>query len=132
MRVEGMDNLKRKLRKLDPKQWNKTVFKEMRNDHKAVRSAMRGAAPKEDGKLKRSIRTNAWKKQRMNGDLSLFVRTGPRFRNPGRVYYAHFVELGTTGQTATHFVADTYDQYEGQLQTGIENAVLQAIKKAGF
>lgn len=132
MRVEGMDQLKRKLRKLDPKQWNKTVLKEMRADHKGVRSTMRGNAPKDAGKLKRSIRTNAWKKQRNNGDLSLFVRTGPRFRNPGRVFYAHFVELGTSGQTGVGFVADTYGQYEGSLQTGINNAVLKAIKKAGF
>lgn len=120
----------RNLSKLDPKDWKKNVLKEMRNDHKAVRSTMRAKAPQDTGKLKRSIRTNSWAKMRSSGEVSLFVRTGPRFRNPGRVWYAHFPELGTTNQEGAHFVKETLGQYEFQLVSGIEDAIRRLVDKA--
>lgn len=130
MKVEGIDNLLRNLDNLDPDGWKKKVLKEMRGDHKEVRSSMRSKVPVDDGRLKRSIRTNSWMKTRQDGELSLFVRTGPRFRKPGRMWYAHFVELGTPKQDAAHFVKETKEQYENGLVQGIKNAIGNVLDKA--
>lgn len=127
--VENIDLVLRKLKQLDPDNWKKDVLKEMRGDHKAVRSAMRSNAPVEEGKLKRSIRTNSWAKRRRDGEMALFVRTGPRYRNPGRVWYAHFVELGTPNQPAAHFIKDTFGQFKDSLEAGIRQAIINAVNK---
>ena len=130
MELEGLDNVLRNLSKLEPKKWKRKVMKELRADHKEVRSTMRGAAPVDTGKLKRSIRTNAWMKQRRNGDLDIYVRTGPRYRKPGRVWYAHFVELGTTKKEGVHFIEGTFNQYKTALEEGMKQAIRNVVKQA--
>ena len=127
--VENIDLVLRKLSQLEPKKWRRKVLKEMRDDHKGVRSTMRSNVPKDNGKLRKSIRTNSWTRRRRGGEVALYVRTGPRFRKPGRVFYAHFVELGTENQEPAHFVKDTFGQYEGTLEQGIKNAIINALKK---
>ena len=130
MELEGLDNVLRNLSKLEPRKWKSKVMKELRADHKQVRSTMRGNAPKDDGRLKKSIRTNAWMKKRRNGDLDIFVRTGPRYRKPGRIWYAHFVELGTTKKAGTYFIQGTFDQYKNALEAGMINAIKKVVKQA--
>ena len=130
MKVDGIDNILRNLDNLDPDGWKKDVLKEMRADHKEVRSTMRSKVPVEEGKLKKSIRTNSWMKRRSNGEISLFVRSGPRFRKPGRMWYAHFVELGTPNQAPAHFVKETKEQYESGLVDGIKNAIITVLDRA--
>ena len=128
IKFENPDKVLRAIAKLEPKKWKRKVLKEMRADHKPVRSTMRGNVPKDNGKLRRSIRTNSWIKNRRGGEVSLFVRTGPRFRKPGRVFYAHFVELGTNKTEAQPFVEPTYDAHKSAAKQGIVNAINNVFK----
>lgn len=130
MKVEGLDNVLRNLKKLDPKEWKKGLHAEMRKDNKEVRQAMKAAAPSASGKLKRNIRTAAWTKKRSNKDFALYVRTGPTLKGKGRVWYAHFSELGTTDQQAQSYVAETFNKYKGPLTDSIERSVRSLVKKA--
>ncbi len=125
----NIDLVLRKLAELEPKKWRREVMKEMRKDHKGVRSTMRSGVPVGEGKLRKSIRTNSWVKRRPLGEVALFVRTGPRFKNPGRVYYAHFVELGTANTPAAHFVQATKNSHESRLIQGIKDAIGNVAKK---
>ncbi len=125
---KNIDRVLRGIAKLEPKKWSKDVLKEMRKEHKEVRSTMRSKVPVDSAKLRKSIRTNSWRKYRKGGEVALFVRTGPRFKNPGRVWYAHFVELGTANQTGAHFVKETKDQYAAGLVDGIKQAIVNVGK----
>lgn len=127
--LKNINKVLKTIGNLHPRSWAKEVLDDMRADHKPVRATMRDKVPQDTGKLRKSIRTNAWMKRRKGGEVSLFVRTGPRFNQPGRVFYAHFVELGTPGQTPAHFVKDTYGQHANSIERGIKQAVINALKR---
>lgn len=130
MKVEGLDNILRNLDKLDPKSWKKEAMKRMKDSQKPARASMKAAAPRgKSGKLKRNIRTAAWTKRR-GGELGIFVRTGPTLKGKGRVWYAHFSELGTDRQKAQHFIANAKANYEAKLREDMEAIVRDVVKKA--
>lgn len=131
MRVEGLDNILRNLSSLDPKEWKKDAMKAMRQSQKAARADMRAAAPVDSGKLKKSIRTQAWMKRQKGGyEVSIAVRTGPKLKGRGRVWYAHFPEVGTTGQTAVHFVKDVQDKHGNSVMKDMMDVIYGVIDKA--
>ena len=124
-----MENALRNIAKLDPKVWKKDAMKQLRNSHKEARSEMRSSTPKDGGKLKKSIRTQAWMKRRKGGEVAIFVRTGPRLKGRGRVWYAHFSEVGTTGQAAQHYVKDVQDKYGNDVMSAMKDIIYGVIKK---
>lgn len=131
MRVEGLDNVLRNLAKLDPKEWKRDAMKRMRDGHKSARADMRTAAPKgKTGKLKKSIRTQAWMKKQRNGEVGIFVRTGPRLYGKGRVWYAHYPELGTNHSEAQHFILQTYNVHAEGLRKDMMSIIDDVIRKA--
>lgn len=131
MKVEGLDNILRNLGQLDPKTWKREAMKKMRDDQKAARSDMRANAPKASGKLKRSIRTQAWmRKQQKGAEVGIFVRTGPVLKGKGRVWYAHFSEVGTDKQPALHYIKNAQDKYGNDVVEGMKDVVYDVIKKA--
>ena len=129
MKVRGMENTLRNLAKLDPKKWKRKAMADMRASQRNVRSDMRTAAPRDSGKLKRSIRTQAWTRRRA-GEIGVFVRTGPILKGRGRVWYAHFPELGTDKYKAFHFVKDAYDSYKNQLIDDMKDIIYDVVRKA--
>ena len=131
MRVEGLDNILRNLAKLDPKEWKRDAMKRMRDGHKTARADMRNSAPKgETGKLRRSIRTQAWMKKQKGGEVGIFVRTGPKLYGKGRVWYAHYPELGTNKTEAQHFILKTYNTHAERLRKDMLDIVEDVVRKA--
>lgn len=131
MRIEGLDKVLRNLAKLDTKVWRKDAMKEMRDSHKSARAEMRSNAPEgATKKLRRSIRTQAWTKHRKGGEMAIYVRTGPRLKGKGRVWYAHFPEVGTSHSEATNFIANTKANHETALRTEMESIIRNVVAKA--
>ena len=130
MEVRGLNKVLRNIAKLDPKTWKKDAMKEMRDSHKAARADMRNNAPVgATKKLRRSIRTQAWVKMR-GGDVSVYVRTGPRLVGRGRLWYAHYPELGTDHSKANHFIKGAKDKYESSLRLKMVSILQDVVKKA--
>lgn len=130
MKVEGLDNILRNLAKLDPQDWKKEAMKEMRDSHKGARAEMRSNVPTNTGKLRSSIRTQAWSKRQKGGEIGVFVRTGPKLKGKGRKWYAHFPEVGTTHSKAYHYVKKAKDGNEAALRQKMTDIIENVVKKA--
>ncbi len=126
MKVEGLDNALRNMKQLEPKKWRRMAMKELRDSQKEVRSYMRAEAPVNTGKLRRSIRTKAWAKRRSNGELSLFIATGPRTFGKGKVWYAHLAELNKSGG----YIARTWSKFTKQVDRHVDDVVKKLTRKA--
>ena len=125
--VEGIDNVLRNLRELEPKRWGRKVMKEVKAQQKPVRSSMKGAAPKSTGKLARSIRTKAWMKRKAGGELLINVSTGPRVYGKGRIWYAHFAE---NNKKTGGYIAKTRAKFANTMAKQFSKALDKVIKKA--
>ena len=72
------------------------VGKIMQRAFRPAFNTMRGLAPKQTGRLKKSIATITFFSRSRQ---SWVVRLGPRFKGPNKSYTAHFAELGVKPKT---------------------------------
>ena len=122
--------MQRNLSKLEPKKWKGQMLNEMRGTHSQVKSTMSSSAPKNSGALAASIATQAWSAKSSGKDFQLNVRTGPRYIDPGRIWYAHFVELGSVSSSGKGFMKGTFDTYKETIARDIEKSLQKVIAKA--
>jgi len=97
LKIEGMDELLRKLSTLDKKSGKRVLRKSTRAASAIFLKAVRKAAPVgPTGNLKKSVgRQYKW-----NGRASTDVaKTGPQFAKEGEEPHGHLVELGTKERT---------------------------------
>jgi HK97 gp10 family phage protein len=127
--IVNAQQLSRKLGKLDPKQWRKPMRKAMSNEFKDVRAKMREKVPTRSKRLRKSIQTDSWTIERNNGDLDIFVRTGPTLRGRGRKngFTAHFAEFGTKHHKAQPFVFPTFQSVKAIIPAKFTAALKQIL-----
>ncbi len=78
-----------------------------------IRKEMRKRAPKDDGDLRKAIKT---KRRRMQGDVAISdVRIEHGATAKYSAFYWHFVEFGTIKRSAQPFIRPTVDFIQPQL-----------------
>ena len=97
IRIEGVDKLSQRLRRLEGKLGRKGAVKILRKGAPPIKREMKQLAPKRSGRLHKSIATRRGKKNRAAGENIII---GPRGGKKGAPY-AHIVELGSRGGTYT-------------------------------
>lgn len=97
IRIEGVEQLSQRLKRLEAKLGRKEAVKVLKKGAPPIKREMKKLAPKKSGRLHKSIVTRRGKKNRAVGET---VVVGPRGGKKGAPY-AHIVELGSRGGTYT-------------------------------
>lgn len=121
IKIDGIDNVLRNLEHLNPKKWKKTMRKAMVEDHRELRTYMKSQAPKDSGRLRKSIRTKMWSTKK-GKNFTINVSTGPRVYGKGRINYAHV--------TGSNYISSTWSKYGKKLEKGMKDVIFTVVKKA--
>lgn len=116
MKLEGVESLLTELEKLG-KEGEKIERIVLVKAGEKVQEAIIKEAPKRTGKLKKNIKVSSIK--RLDG--AAFVEVYPS----GEVYYAAFLEFGTTKMKADPFMSRGYENSKGE----VEELIIEEIKK---
>lgn len=93
IRIEGVDKLSRRLKRLEGKLGRQGAVRILRKGAPPIKREMKSLAPVRSGRLHKSIATRRGKKNR---DIGESIIVGPRGGKKGAPY-AHIVELGSRG-----------------------------------
>jgi HK97 gp10 family phage protein len=92
IRIDGMEDLLKRLKTLEPKLAKKVIRQSLRAGAKVILTAARAKAPRRSGLLKKSIKVRALKRSR-TGRIGITVQTGEGDFQ-GKTFYGAFVEYG--------------------------------------
>jgi len=99
IRIDGVDQLATRLRKLEQKAGRKGAARILRKGAPPIKKEMKRTAPQRTGRLRDSIVTRRGKKNRRDGETVLI---GPRGGKGDKAApYAHIIELGSRGGVYT-------------------------------
>lgn len=109
----GFDEFKQMTSRLAPKQAKNLTRSTVQGVAGEVRKRMRRNAPKDEGTLRKAIKS---KRRRMQGDTAISdvrIEHGKGVKNDA--WYWHFIEFGTQKKSATPFIRPTVDEMEPEL-----------------
>jgi HK97 gp10 family phage protein len=129
IKVEGLDELRKKLAELPTTIEKKILREELRGATKEIASEVKPLVPVgETGFLSRSIKVRSAKRKK--GRIAFLAQIGEgAFK--GESFYGSFVELGTTDQPAQHFMERGAEKVLPRLANDFPERIAKRIEDEG-
>jgi len=122
--ILGLDEINKKLAKLEAAIGKKIIRKEIRKALKPVKDRVKALTPVgETGQIKRAIKVMAGRSKK--GSITYRVVIGKQNFH-GKSFYGAFAEFGTKRQKAQHFMKRGFDQTAQKAKADAEAGILAA------
>ncbi len=122
VRIEGLRELDRKLRRLEGRVARKIVRDATRKGAQALRKEIRAAAPRRTGFLRRHIRYRTTSRSPTHYTISVGPDRG--------AFYGRFVELGTQKMAARPFMRPAFERARERIVRIVTDRLREGIERA--
>lgn len=106
--INGLKEIIDKLNSLPEKLENKVIRAAIRQGANVIKDKVKSYVPVDTGDLKKSIKVTGTRYQK--GKIAFVVRPTPNKKKKVSVYYAKFVENGTSKMAAKPFLRPAFDE----------------------
>ena len=113
--IEGLEALRKMSDQVAPKVARRLARATVHSIAGEVRNAMRQRAPKDDGTLRKAIKSKRRRGRPDEAVSDVRIEHGRTVKN--NAWYWHFIEFGTTKHTAQPFIQPTVDEYAPRIPT---------------
>jgi HK97 gp10 family phage protein len=124
-KLRGIEDLLKRLDKLDRKVRRQVVVKALRAGAKTIAADVRARAPVDTGLLKKSVKVRAGKRKKDRIAIGVVVYGG----HPTPMVAA--VELGHDDQPARPFIRPAFEAHKGPVRDAALAQIKAAIEEAG-
>jgi HK97 gp10 family phage protein len=127
VKINGLEDLERQLKKLDAKVAKKIVSQECREGAKVIAAAIH--PPVDTGRLSRAIKVRSFRKKK-RGQIAFTAQIGEGFYK-GKSFYGAFVDQGTHKLPKQEFMKKGFDEKVEGLKESIPQAIAKRIEAEG-
>lgn len=124
----GLDDVLRRLAKLEPNLAKKRVRTAMRQGLKLIQAEAKARAPVDTGRLRRAIKVRAAKrKKQTKGIVRINVQVGAGDFQ-GETFYAAIIEYGSSTRPPHPFMAPAFDSKGDEAMRATSKALVDAVE----